>query len=45
MPAEIPAVHFSEAQRLISEATGEDLTNEPDLAPAHERFLGEWVRR
>jgi nondiscriminating aspartyl-tRNA synthetase len=45
VPAEIPAIHFAEAQRLISEATGEDLTGEPDLAPAHERWLGEWVRR
>jgi nondiscriminating aspartyl-tRNA synthetase len=45
VPAETPAIHFAEAQRMISEATGEDLTNEPDLAPSHERFLGEWVRR
>jgi nondiscriminating aspartyl-tRNA synthetase len=45
IPAEIPSVHFAEAQRMISEATGEDLTNEPDLAPSHERWLGEWVRR
>jgi nondiscriminating aspartyl-tRNA synthetase len=26
-------------------ATGEDLADEPDLAPAHERWLGEWARR
>ena len=45
VPAEIPSIHFAEAQRMISEATGEDLTNEPDLAPSHERFLGEWARR
>jgi nondiscriminating aspartyl-tRNA synthetase len=44
-PAEIPSIHFAEAQRLIAVDRGEDLTNEPDLAPAHERWLGEWVRR
>lgn len=45
VPPQIPAIHFADAQRLISEATGEDLTAEPDLAPAHERWLGEWARR
>jgi nondiscriminating aspartyl-tRNA synthetase len=45
IPAEIPSIHFAEAQRLVSEATGEDLANEPDLAPAHERWLGEWASR
>ncbi len=25
--------------------SGEDLSNEPDLAPAHERWLGEWALR
>jgi nondiscriminating aspartyl-tRNA synthetase len=44
VPPEIPSIHFSDAQRLISTATGEDLTDEPDLAPSHERFLGEWAR-
>ncbi|WP_326625796.1 aspartate--tRNA(Asn) ligase [Nonomuraea fuscirosea] len=38
VPAEIPAVHFTEAQRLTS-------SGEPDLAPAQERWLGEWARR
>ncbi|GGT29519.1 aspartate--tRNA(Asn) ligase [Nonomuraea spiralis] len=38
VPDEIPAVHFTEAQRL----TGED---EPDLSPAQERWLSEWARR
>ncbi|HEU4321687.1 MAG TPA: aspartate--tRNA(Asn) ligase [Roseiflexaceae bacterium] len=45
IPAEIPAVHFSEAQALIERATGERLRGEPDLAPAHERWLGEWAKR
>ena len=45
MPAEIPAVHFAEALAMIGRATGQDVTGEPDLAPAHERWLGEWARR
>jgi nondiscriminating aspartyl-tRNA synthetase len=45
VPAVIPHIHFSAAQALISAATGEDLSNEPDLAPAHERWLGEWAQR
>jgi nondiscriminating aspartyl-tRNA synthetase len=45
VPATIPSIHFSDAQRLISEDTGEDLEGEPDLAPAHERWLGAWARR
>jgi nondiscriminating aspartyl-tRNA synthetase len=45
VPQQIPAVHFSEAQSMIVAATGEDLAGEPDLAPAHERWLGRWARR
>jgi len=45
VPAEIPALHFSDAQALISAATGERLEGEPDLAPSHERWLGEWALR
>ena len=45
VPAEIPALHFADAQAMITAATGEILTGEPDLAPAHERWLGEWARR
>ncbi len=40
IPAEIPVVHFAEALRIVG---AED--DEPDLAPEHERALGEWVRR
>ncbi|WP_156326107.1 aspartate--tRNA(Asn) ligase [Nonomuraea sp. SBT364] len=36
VPREIPAIHFTEAQRM----TGED---EPDLSPAQERWLSEWA--
>jgi len=45
VPAEIPAIEFDDAQRLISAATGERLEGEPDLAPAHERWLGDWAIR
>jgi nondiscriminating aspartyl-tRNA synthetase len=45
VPAVIPHLHFREAQELIEQATGERVVGEPDLAPAHERWLGDWVRR
>lgn len=45
VPATIPEVHFADALALVGEALGEDLSAEPDLAPAHERWLGEWARR
>ncbi|MFF1907875.1 aspartate--tRNA(Asn) ligase [Kitasatospora sp. NPDC058218] len=38
VPAEIPQIHFAEAMRLLG-------ADEPDLAPAHERWLSEWARR
>jgi nondiscriminating aspartyl-tRNA synthetase len=39
VPAEIPAVHFTEALEIAGAPA-----DEPDLAPAHERALGEWAR-
>lgn len=42
---EIPALGFAEAQRMIGAATGERLEGEPDLAPAHERWIGDWAHR
>ncbi len=45
VPAEIPSVHFVDALTMIGRATGEDLTGEKDLAPAHERWLSEWAVR
>ncbi|MBM0257448.1 aspartate--tRNA(Asn) ligase [Micromonospora sp. 4G55] len=39
VPADIPAVHFTEALRIAGAPA-----DEPDLAPAHERALGEWAR-
>jgi nondiscriminating aspartyl-tRNA synthetase len=45
LPAHIPSVDFLEAQQMIHDGTGEDVLGEPDLAPAHERWLGEWALR
>ncbi|NDJ75393.1 MAG: aspartate--tRNA(Asn) ligase [Chloroflexi bacterium] len=45
VPPTIPIIHFSGAQDLIWRETGEDPRGEPDLAPAHERWLGDWVQR
>ncbi|MFY1672381.1 aspartate--tRNA(Asn) ligase [Plantactinospora sp. WMMB334] len=39
VPAEVPAVHFSEALAIAGAPP-----DEPDLAPAHERALGDWAR-
>ncbi|TDB77994.1 aspartate--tRNA(Asn) ligase [Micromonospora sp. KC721] len=39
LPAEIPAVHFTEALTIAGASA-----DEPDLAPGHERALGEWAR-
>ncbi|WP_328992086.1 aspartate--tRNA(Asn) ligase [Kribbella sp. NBC_01245] len=40
IPAEVPVLHFSEALKLA----GAD-PDEPDLAPADERAIGEWALR
>ena len=45
VPAEIPAISFDEAQELLARNTGEDPRGEPDLAPAHERWLSDWASR
>jgi nondiscriminating aspartyl-tRNA synthetase len=45
VPAEIPAIHFVEAQDLLAQHTAEHPRGEPDLAPAHERWLSKWARR
>jgi nondiscriminating aspartyl-tRNA synthetase len=45
VPANIPVVHFDDAQRMIARETGEDVIGEPDFAPAHERWLGDWAMR
>jgi nondiscriminating aspartyl-tRNA synthetase len=41
----IPIVGFREAQEIILRVYGEDCRHEPDLAPQHERWLGEWAQR
>jgi nondiscriminating aspartyl-tRNA synthetase len=45
VPAQIPAIHFDDAQQMIEHATGEAVVGEPDLAPGHERWLGAWAER
>ena len=45
VPREIPSIHFADALDLYSRETGQDARGEPDLAPQHERWLGEWARR
>jgi nondiscriminating aspartyl-tRNA synthetase len=49
VPRRIPEIHFVEAQELLAghaaEHTGEDPRGEPDLAPAHERWLSAWAER
>ncbi|GAA3559703.1 aspartate--tRNA(Asn) ligase [Amycolatopsis ultiminotia] len=45
VPSPIPAVDFGAAQELLARHTGEDPRGEPDLSPAHERWLGAWAER
>lgn len=40
LPVEVPVVHFSEALSIV-----DGNPCEPDLAPEHERMLGDWARR
>ncbi|MEV0455520.1 aspartate--tRNA(Asn) ligase [Catellatospora methionotrophica] len=40
VPGEIPAIHFAEALKIAGAPA-----DEPDLAPAHERAIGEWAKR
>lgn len=44
IPEKIPAMKLREAQELIFKETGEDCRDEPDLEPAHERFLCEYAK-
>jgi nondiscriminating aspartyl-tRNA synthetase len=45
VPERIPEIHFADAQELLARHTAEDPRGEPDLAPAHERWLSEWAQR
>lgn len=44
-PDVFPIIHFKDALELYYQATGQDDRHEPDLAPIHERWLGEWARQ
>jgi len=44
VPAEIPHIHFADAQELILRRYGVDVRGEPDLSPQDERWLGEWAQ-
>jgi len=43
VPAEIPHIHFAEAQELILQRHSVDVRGEPDLSPQDERWLGKWA--
>jgi nondiscriminating aspartyl-tRNA synthetase len=45
VPGQMPEIHFADAQELLARHTGQDPRGEPDLAPAHERWLSEWALR
>ncbi len=44
IPAEVPHIHFRDAQQLIWERHGVDVRGEPDLSPQDERWLGAWAQ-
>ena len=44
LPDQVPHIYFPIAQELIYKQYGEDCRGEPDLAPQHERWLGEWAK-
>lgn len=45
VPTTIPEIHFADAMALLGDALGQDLRDEPDLAPEHERWLGDWCEQ
>lgn len=44
IPTDVPFLKLREAQELIKKETGIDHTNEPDLEPSEERWLGEYAK-
>lgn len=44
IPETIPHLHFADAQTLLEEQYGQRCHGEPDLAPGHERLLGQWAQ-
>lgn len=45
IPERIPEIHFQKALEMVGNALGQDLQDEPDLAPEHERWLGDWAMK
>jgi nondiscriminating aspartyl-tRNA synthetase len=45
LPEVVPILHFSEAFKLVSRETGEDIAPAIDLSGADERVLGAWALR
>ncbi len=45
IPDNVPYIKLREAQEIIKKETGEDIVGEPDLEPAHERFMGQWAKK
>jgi nondiscriminating aspartyl-tRNA synthetase len=43
VPDAVPVLHFADVQRMIEADTGEVVVGEPDLAPSHERWIGNWA--
>lgn len=43
VPNKIPDIKLREAQKIIGERHGENCTNEPDLSPAHERWISDYA--
>ncbi len=44
VPEKVPYFKLREAQQIIKDETGVDHTNEPDLEPSEERFMGEYAK-
>ena len=44
VPAEIPHIHFAEAQEWIFTRHKVDMRGEPDLSPQDEHWLGDWAK-
>jgi nondiscriminating aspartyl-tRNA synthetase len=45
VPEAVPFLKLRAAQKLLSDALGEDVTGEKDLAPEHERWLSQWAKK
>lgn len=45
VPKEVPFLKLREVQKLIKDKTGVDHSNEPDLEPSEERWIGEYAKK